>query len=362
MLLEELQAALPYKDEYRQVSIPKKNGERRILHIPSPPLKRAQRRILKLLKWIAPQFVDFEGANIKGLCRSSLFFSSSYLCHAQAHSQSRYILSFDIRDAFPSVNIPSLKEALTEALSEGIYRALCELDSRASKWIARRFQKALKRNPLYEMLPFRPVTRVGARVDPDEFAKELGTLIIALTTIGNGTPFALLPQGAPTSPILFFFYLVHHKLISKIRAVIHSEPMPVLGKARVFLTCYVDGFVLSSNQDFYYPGLKGRLAQALERVGFRLNERKFRMRDCRHGAVLITGLRVDGKGRVFLSRKAVRRWRGIIHRAQYDPTLRKSVEGFVVSLRSLYPDGLPPQLAGPYQVLRSSIQTKAPTE
>lgn len=294
--VEELKECLVFAKDYREIKIPKKNGGYRTILIPSPELKRIQGKILRFLK----KMYILRDSSVFGLR------NGSYVDHARFHSDSRWIFAFDLKDAFPSVSIERVRPFLIKALRE-------------------------------EMFSLNQVWPMGK-------AEELASLISELTTF-KGT----LPQGAPTSPFLFFLAIEETKLVTKLFYA--SRPLKI--------SCYVDGFVISGPHP---PNakIKEKIFKCIEGAGFEANLKKTRQFDCRQGAPLIVGLRINGtEKRVSLPKKTVRKWRGIIHRATLttDPCektdLAQKIEGFIASLKPIYGKDLPPQIKKPYLAFKT---------
>ena len=291
---EELIRALPLAEDYTEVKIPKKRGNYRTLFVPSPELKRIQRRILRLLK----KLFICHYLNIFGLR------SGSYVGHARYHSDSRFILVFDLKDAFSSVDIAKLKNILQKKIS-----GQTELTDFSDK----------------ESLTF---------LD----------LIIKLVTFNQN-----LPQGAPTSPFLFYLAITESGLFKNLWT---------LCPPRHRITCYADNFVISGQKPLK-PKVKEKIFKCLEEFGFKVNTKKIRQFDCRQGAPLICGIRVDGEGRISLPKKTIRRWRGIIHSATFETNpfarewLTLRIEGFIASLKPIHGTELPPQIKKPYLAFKN---------
>ena len=212
---------------------------------------------------------------------------SSYIDHALVHSESRWIFQFDIKNAFPSVSIGLLRKTL-----EG------------------------------------------------QIEKKFIDMIIRVTTYKKG-----LPQGAPTSPFLFYFVLSESGLFKDL----------CLASIGRNVSCYVDDFIISS-QEVISDFLQKKLLDVVRSYGFTINERKTSLRDCRCGAVMITGISVDGTGRIRLPKKTIRKWRGRILKAIYskDLVLEKRIEGFISSLKPVYGKEIPSQISKPYNKLLST--------
>ena len=288
--------ALSLIRDYQEIRIPKKKGGYRTISIPPEKLKKTQREILRFLR----RMFGTWHLQIHGLYRGS------YVEHAKIHSQSRFIFQFDIKDAFPSVNVFKLKQVL-------------------------------RREILWENI-----------VNNENEAEELAFLLINLTTFNE-----TLPQGAPTSPFLFYIYIMEMDLIGQL-----YRCCP-LGQ-RMEISCYVDGLVVSGQKPIP-PDIRERMIKTVEKEGLMVNEKKIWHKDCRNGNIMITGLSIDGKGRISLPKKKIRKWRGIIHRAalETDPCAKTDlglkIEGFIASLKPIYGEKLPPQIEKPYQTFKAKI-------
>ncbi|MBZ9569460.1 RNA-directed DNA polymerase [Patescibacteria group bacterium] len=291
---KELIKALPLANEYTETRIRKKRGGFRTLFIPSPELEKIQRKILRFFKKIWRTHYG----SIHGLR------SGSYVRHAKSHSGSRFIFVFDLENAFPSVNISKLKNILRKKISD--------------------------QTKITDYFKEEPLTLLD--------------LIIKLVTFRQ-----VLPQGAPTSPFLFYLAITESGLFRKLW---------IICPRGYNITCYVDNFVISG------PGplkseIQEKIFQCLEEFGFKVNPKKIRQFDCRNGAPLITGIRVDGKGRISLPKKTIRKWRGIIHRTALETNsfareyLTRKIEGFIASLKPIYGNELPPQIKKPYLAFKN---------
>jgi hypothetical protein len=285
------QDTLPLAKSYIEIKVPKKGGGFRIISIPSERLKEIQREILRFLKTNVTKQLEINGLH-----------HGSHVEHARFHSKSRFIFQFDVKDAFPSVKRRELRKFLLMKIAdEDLF------------------------NNEYEVI-------------------RLADLILGLTTFKE-----TIPQGAPTSPFMFYAFLLEKKVIQWIYKCCFPN---------CEVSCYVDNFAISSPK----PILKDtqeKIISTLEEIGLKINKEKVWFRDCRNGNVMITGISIDGKGRVSLPKKRIRRWRGIIHRATFetDPEkiekLKRKIEGFIASLRPIYGEKLPSQIAKPYLFFKS---------
>jgi hypothetical protein len=286
--------SLPLTEKYKEIKIPKRKGGFRIIQIPPDELKKVQKEILSFLR----RLWKVHHLSIKGLRKQG----GSYVDHAKYHSSSRFIFQLDIKDAFPSVKIPILYKALLNVLlSEGI-------------------------------------------VESEAEANKVTELVIKLTTFKEK-----LPQGAPTSPFLFYVYLLELKLIERLYDCCRELE-------NVRISCYVDNITISSSS-FILPEIRKKIITEIEKCGFRVNEQKIWFKDCRQGAPIITGIRVHGDGKISIPKKKIRKWRGIIYRVAKSQELteetKKRIQGFIASLKPIYGEKLPPQIQKPYQFFLS---------
>lgn len=318
---EKIKAALDSKENYREIKIRKRKGGYRTIYIPPEPLKEIQKKILnRVLKkiWDKP-YTGFYG----------VFKGTSYIEHVVKHKEARTIFQFDLKDAFSSVDISVLRKTLFKEFLR-VATLFLSYQENASQ--------------LY--LPFESQS-------VEEVAQESTDLILDLTTFRD-----ILPQGVPTSPFLFYITLRESGLISELTSSILA--IVSADKYQFKLSIYVDNFVLSAKKPIPLE-LRKNMIEIIKKYGFRVNERKTRYQDIRHGAPLICGLRIldkGGKRKIGLSKRKIRQLRGKIHRAIYEPELRKKIKGSISSLKPIYGEPfsgeLPPQIKKPYILLKQT--------
>jgi len=347
---------------YRKVKIPKKRGYRTIF-IPDPELMRIQRIILRFLKKVRGSW----HSNFYGLHRGS------YVDHANNHKDQRWILQFDIKDAFQSVNTELLRQILLKEFTRKIdyyqsvvnryHRDLESLEELKKEFSEDDDWPELEKNEKEDVKhsrkdmifsPFYPLFG-EEKIIIEDSARKLTDLIISLTIFEN-----ILPQGTPTAPFLFYTYLAESDaILGMMRGI--PEFWREQWQIKWGISCYVDGFVLSCNRLLPIE-VREKILKAIEESGLKVNEDKTRYQDCRHGAVMITGLVVDGTGKVRLPKKVVRKWRGIIHRAARETDMEKKkelakrIEGFVASLKPIYGAAIPRQIITPLNKLNSPLK------
>jgi hypothetical protein len=371
----EIREALSQIKNYRTVRIPKKKGGYRVLFVPSDSLKMVQRRILR---YILQRLVYSRYVRILGLYKKT-----SYVRHAERHKEGRWFFQFDLKDAFSSVNIPFLQEILFRKIlakiesfeiANNFYQYA--LDQYAqhpfySHKEIKKIEKDLKYQVFYPLrgwfLPPEETEEKKAGqlflwdvLLKEELAQELANLIIKLAIFQNH-----LPQGAPTSPFLYYLALTESGLFDELVKLLGTSLWKDKYKPR--LSVYVDNFVISSQRPIPFE-IREKIFETIRKAGFEVNPKKTRNQDFRHGSPLITGLRIiekDDERKVSLPKKKVRQLRGLIHRAAFKPELISKVEGVIASLKPIYgkPNqffleikDLPSQLAEPCKLLLEKLE------
>jgi len=317
---KEIKDALDSRKNYKKIKRPKRKGGYRTIYIPPKPLMEIQKKILNR---VLREIWDKRDNRFYGIQKGT-----SYIEHAARHKEARAVFQLDLSDAFSSIDI----SVLQKILFKGFLRVAMIFSS---------YQENAS-HQLY--IPFESQS-------VEEVAQKSTDLILDLTTFRN-----ILPQGAPTSPFLFYITLRESGLIDKLFSCISS--IVSADKYRFELSVYVDNFVLSAKKSIPIK-LQENMIEIIERHGFRLNQRKTHYQEVRHGAPLICGLRIlnkDNKRKIGLSKRKIREWRGKIHRAIYEPELRKKVEGFIASLKPIYSEQLPPQIEKPYALLKQIVK------
>jgi len=355
---KEIRSALSLTKEYKVVRIPKKSGGVRTVYIPPEPLKKVQKIILKCL------FQKLWGTHwgLYGITKGT-----SYVKHAQEHKEAKWVFQFDLKDAFPSVNVLYLKEILRKRLLKeiesfkhfiGLYRHILrdleEAEEKDDKWEIEYYSEELERYKkkisvsVFGKTTLEQLMIREKKSNYEEIGQELADLIIKLTTFRG-----ILPQGTPTAPFLFYISLVEGGLFAKIKSLFPIIIPESQDRYRFRVSVYIDNFVISAQKPIPSKNQK-ELFKIVRDFGFEINPRKTQHQGVRFGAPLITGLRIANE-RVILPKRKIRQWRGLIHRAIFEPDLRPKVKGFIDSLKPIYGDKLPSQLEKPYQKL---LQTK----
>lgn len=103
---------------YIRKEIPKKDGKKRTLFIPSDELKTCQKAVLKELSALL-RFPNYVHGGVKG---------KSIITNAKIHCNQQYVMVLDIKDFFPSVKVRRIEKSLSENV---------KLSSQLLKWLVR---------------------------------------------------------------------------------------------------------------------------------------------------------------------------------------------------------------------------------
>ncbi len=231
------------KQRYISFQIPKKDGSSRTIDAPCKSLKVIQKALSVLLESIyAPN------ASVMGFVNGR-----SIVDNAKAHLGKQYVYNIDLKNFFPSIT----------------------------------------------------AGRICARLQakPYELKKKTASLIADICCRKNDDGEAVLPQGAPTSPIVT--NIVCEKLDYKLQN---------LAKAfHLTYTRYADDITFSGNKNVFR--VDGKFCQKLRHIieeeeHFKINENKTRL--CQRGGRMeVTGLTVNSK--LNTSRKYMRQIRTMLH-------------------------------------------------
>ena len=227
---------------YRVFSIPKKNGEVRLIHAPKPELKLLQKKLANVL-WDC--FVDdlsskSKEKNYKIPMLSHAFEKNkSIITNALAHRNKKYILNVDLKDYFESFNFGRVR---------GFF-----------------------------------IKDKDFQVTP-----EVATVIAQIACYQGK-----LPQGAPSSPII----------TNLITRILDYRIVKIAKKYRFTYTRYADDLTFSTNRNLRSNKLKAtkeldKFLEELEKLivssGFEINSKKTRLSDDMQRQE-VTGLIVNKK-------------------------------------------------------------------
>ena len=241
---------IPPEKKYHSFEILKKNGGTRLIQAPIPELKNLQRRVATLLynccyEIERSELEESKKHNIKKRKILSHGFKKkcSIYTNAKIHTHKRYILNFDIKDFFPSINFGRVR---------GYF---------------------IKNNVF-------------------ELNEEVATVIAQIACHENQ-----LPQGSPCSPIIS--NLIAHLLDVRL--------VQLAKKYKLNYSRYADDITFSTNQKkfpeeiaFQHPedpktwDISGVIKDQVLRSGFVINHNKTRMR-YRDFRQVVTGLVVNKK-------------------------------------------------------------------
>lgn len=261
---------------YSEFFIKKKSGFERNINAPDEYLKRVQQLLNILLQIVFQDKVHN--------CTNGFLFDRNIVRNALPHVDKRYVLNMDIKDFFPSVNFRRIKK----------------------------------------VLEFEPFNLVDTR--------EFIGFIITNISVYNG----ILPQGAPTSPIIS--NIVTQKLDRRISKYCDS--------LKVKYTRYADDLSFSSNKSILTFEFQNKIISIIKEEGFTVNADKTRLNTNRQRQE-VTGIIVNKKlniNRTYLKkvRTILHNWeiRGDLytqqifekhysHKEKGSPDFRKVVSGYI---------------------------------
>lgn len=331
-----IRAALEQCDNYTVKRVPKKRGGQRVILIPPPELKLVQSIIGRWLKFIWPDPCNHKDGQPYflygfGYCyrcwnsSSDYYFydNGGYVAHAARHKDSNWFFQFDIKDAFSSVRVVCLRKIVSLIFKHRILLTIKEGNE--------------VMNPVVE--------------DQDVIAQVVD-LIMALTTCDG-----ILPQGPPSSPFLFFIYLMEDPIIplAPFQARIPKGVWPCLIEALPAgykMSGYVDN-VCISGKNRVPDESKQKVITMFERIGLKVH--KIREQHIKDGSPTICGLRISdigGARKIVWPQDKVGQFRAMIHNWNgYDKLPARRIKGMIDALKPIYGDieNLPGQIRYPLE-------------
>lgn len=237
-------------DLYEIIKIPKSNGQERTLYSPNPYLKQIQRNLLYALSL----------KHSPKICSHGFEKMKSIRTNADSHVGKRNILKFDLEDFFPSISFKRIY---------GIFRS-----------------------------------------EPYKFNKEIATFLahicIYQSSIYDKNEAGILPQGAPTSPLL----------ANLVCRSLDNELMKLAKKYKCIYTRYADDICISSNlHDFpkkIYNNnkLSDEILEIISKNDFKINSAKTKMMTHKQRQ-LLTGIIANEK--LNIKRNYIKNTRAMLH-------------------------------------------------
>jgi hypothetical protein len=218
---------------YKQFSIPKKDGSERIIHAPISNIKIIQKKLLYILNLVFEPHNDAYG----------FIKNRSILDNAVNHTNKRFILNIDLLNYFPNINFGRV---------------------------------------------------YGYYIKHFGFNKGVATILAKIVCIEDGVN-SYLPQGAPTSPILS--NMISMKLDNELsnfcqkhyaKYTRYADDITISSDESVF------PFIIASRDHFGDVWLHSRISNIIERNGFLINYKKIRLRNYLQRQE-VTGLIVNTK-------------------------------------------------------------------
>ncbi len=329
-----IQEAWRIRREYKDVYVLKGNGEVRILSVPPIKVKKAQKMILE---WLRDGNFISSHPRIHGLVGSSCFNFIKGHC-----GTSQYFYSFDIKHAYDSTPVPLIYENLLRILSN---------------------KESLLLRAYFE-------SETGKGI------QELAKTIIELTTYSQASPKrtenekqlsflkrgsnSILPQGAPTSPALFFVVL--KTMMEKIERDVNLSEHK--------LSCYGDNFLISSPSPIN-PEVADHVLAIVKSFGF--TPHKTFQHNIKQGALKICGYTIapgnggKDKTRIGIDKSTIRRIRALCCKAQYttrykDPRLYRRLQGCLAWITPVYGGNrhnLPNQIKKPLRKIGTPLKCQS---
>lgn len=304
-LIRDALAAIEAGRAYERFEIPKATrGRVRVIHAPVEALREVQRALLPLLEPLPLP------ASVHGFRKGC-----SIVTGARQHVRARAMISVDLEDFFHSVDRGRVARALTRSLVPRLVEETAE------------------------------VSRAEGRA-----------LVELIATLATWTPpdmtRPVLPQGAPTSPVLA--NLAARRLDVALGRLVASTP------GELVYTRYADDLTLSSPYEID-RSLLGLVLRIIDAHGFRANPAKVSLASTLPGSphfrqrLEVTGLTIDHRERtVRIPRARMDEYRVRLFQAAKLPLLdretREVVEGIVSFVHMVY-GALPPALARAYAEL-----------
>jgi len=387
---KQVEKVIAHRDDYHKILIPKKHGKRTI-YTPYPILKQFQRRFLKYFLY-RTLHRNWMNRNIMGFMPKKSIGDNA---HKHLRPEMRFVYSFDFKNAFPSITSKHLGKMFEEIFFEEINEYARVV---ADRKIAGNKQIRFPNPPLFSSRKVKwfrkmfnpPSEYIGAhQVDPHIVVHEFVAEIIPLLTYQGK-----LPQGAPTSPYLLNMVVSRSRILENIQNSLREMGIGCT------ISIYADDITISSARALPRPAIE-KIHDIVEATGiFHLHPQKTRCYKRDRGAPLVTGLRVvrykptklqrdliyraaenkpwdkiarpiyetpmwgkTGKVNIILTvslpKKTIKKIRGLIYRAIFQPKLRPMIEGQIAYLRSIYGYALPNQIQKPYQKYLETTKRQA---
>ncbi len=371
--VEEIKRAMLVRNDYTQVSISKKGGGKRNLLVPPLELKYVQDSIRKWLQKIWPFFNGVKGMSdyrLYGFGYSyafrpvegehfSVWEDGSYADHAFYHKDSNWFFQFDLKDAFYSVKLPRMQKIISLGLRNGLDLKFKTPITESSFWENRK-PVIMENGQAWQV--------EGQYLEDSSMIEKVVELIIYLLSFNE-----VLPQGAPSSPFLFFLYLMEDPII---RFPVRETRIPrglwpwvvEIIPPEWKVSGYIDNVCISGKRRLP-DDIKNKVLNMFKRAGF--SAHKLKEQHIRHGSPTICGLRIsdyEGRRKVILARERVRQIRAMIWQWQNGrgPFQARRIKGMIASLMPIYGSlaNLPAQIKKPIEkigwenILRAAREEK----
>ncbi|WP_270832554.1 retron Ec67 family RNA-directed DNA polymerase/endonuclease [Faecalibacillus intestinalis] len=199
---------------YNTLEIPKKNGDTRTICVPNKNLKKVQKKLYNKLSTYYDEIKTQN--NFTSKISHGFEKNRSIVTNAEVHKNKRYVVNLDLLDFFPSINFGRVRSYF------------------------------IKNNYF-------------------EINDDIATILAQLTCYKG-----MLPQGAPTSPLI----------ANMICNIMDIRILKIAKKYRLDYTRYADDLTFSTNNKYFlndYDKFLEDIKNIIHRSGFELNSKKTRL-------------------------------------------------------------------------------------
>lgn len=233
-------------DRYTVFKIPKHRGGYRIIEAPNRQLQQKQRKLLKNVLYKYLSISPFAHGFV---------VNKSIVTNALPHVGKKYIIKFDIKDFFSSI------------------------DDKLFRKVFKSFAYSQYRNHYYNRLYNKNMYKLYTSNNSNKKMKKLYDQIIETCFVKeidqNGIPKYRLPQGAPTSPHISNFIM--RQFDWGIVNIIKNLEKYYDNKLNINYTRYADDITISMNEMCFIGYFKNKITKMLENLydgKILLNEKK----------------------------------------------------------------------------------------
>jgi len=274
------------------VKIKKRNGGYRII-VPKPAgynnikaYKRTKKLLLSLYSKYRIKDVSY------GFYPETNGIKSSYKSNALRHANNRYILTMDIKDYFNHISFKMIEYACTS-----VYLQM--------KDILGEYDKGIMDDATKDVSDIRScLSYYKKNITKYKNAKDIENIINSKRYNVNDEKknYVICYQGLPLSP-----------LIAQFAGIAIDRDVLLHIPDGITYSRYVDDLTFSSNNKEQLEGIVDKTKDILKQHGLMLSENKTKFTDTTIKRAEITGLYVQGDGKVYCNRRYRRKVRAALH-------------------------------------------------